>query len=183
MVRFWTDFLSCQSANSLPPHEFPEAGGAPPLRSTPRPASPGTVCWGSLGPWPAGWAGWPAPPRWAPSPPPPPSASPAASAAPALPLCWSSGCHCRARAKGWWDRASTETEGCCSTSRQHAHLRHLPGFTAAVYVISPHSGAECGVELLLFVVLQVEGLQGVHGPVEQRIIQQHLYRGTHRGDA
>lgn len=67
--------------------------------------------------------------------------------------------------------------------QQQAHLRRIPGFTAAVYVISPHSGAECGVELLLFVVLQVEGLQGVHGPVEQRIIQQHLYRGIHRGDA
>lgn len=73
------------------------------------------------------------------------------------------------------------------TAVQHhqecAHLRHLPGFAAAVYVISPHGGAERGVELLLLVVLQVEGLQGVHGPVEQRIIQQHLYRGTHGGDA
>lgn len=43
-----------------------------------------------------------------------------------------------------------------------------------VKVFSSHRGAQGGVELLLFVVLQVKSLQGVHGPVEQRVIQQHL---------
>lgn len=66
---------------------------APSLGSTPRPASHGRACWGFWGPWLVGWAGWPAPPRWAPCPPPLPSASPAAWAAPAQPLCWSSDCH------------------------------------------------------------------------------------------
>lgn len=49
-----------------------------------------------------------------------------------------------------------------------------PGFTMVVDVISPHGGAERRVELLLLVKLQVEGFQWVHGPVEQRVIQQHL---------
>lgn len=49
-----------------------------------------------------------------------------------------------------------------------------------VHVFTPHCGAEGCVELLLFVTLQVEGLQGVHGPVEQRVIEQHLNRNTGR---
>lgn len=51
----------------------------------------------------------------------------------------------------------------------------LPEFTVVVYVLSPHSGAQRRVELLLLVVLQVEGLQRVHGPVKQRVVQQHLF--------
>lgn len=43
-----------------------------------------------------------------------------------------------------------------------------------LHIVSAQGGAERGIELLLLVVLQVEGLQGAHRPVEQRIVQQHL---------
>lgn len=141
--------------------------------STPTPASLRTACWGSWGPWLVGWAGWPAPPRWAPCPPPPPSASPAASAAPAPPLCWSSGCRCKRRSVGLMRRSFKTVE--IFDTAQIFYPTTAPGFTVVVQVISPHSGAERRVELLLFVMLQVEGLQRVHGPVEQRVIQQHLH--------
>lgn len=49
-----------------------------------------------------------------------------------------------------------------------------PALTLVDHVISPHSGAQCCVELLLLVVLQVEGLQGVHGPIKEGVVQQHL---------
>lgn len=54
-----------------------------------------------------------------------------------------------------------------------------------VVAAASHGGAERGVELLLLVVLQVEGLQRVHGPVEQRVVEQHLdstatHTHTHR---
>lgn len=44
-----------------------------------------------------------------------------------------------------------------------------------VYVNTSHCGAKSGVEVLLLVVLQVEGFQRVHGPIKQRVVQQHLH--------
>lgn len=53
-----------------------------------------------------------------------------------------------------------------------------PESAGAVRVLSTQGGAQGGVELLLLVPLQVEGLQRVHGPVKQRVIEQNLDR-TH----
>lgn len=144
------------------------------LRSRPRPATLGRVCWGSWGPWLVGWAGWPAPPHWAPCPPPPPSASPGAAAAPALPPCWSSDCRCQTQTQ----RLQEDTFK--GLSYTQVYVQPLPppydspALTLVDHVISPHSGAQCCVELLLLVVLQVEGLQGVHGPIKEGVVQQHL---------
>lgn len=52
-----------------------------------------------------------------------------------------------------------------------------PEFTGAPGVVPAHGGAQGGVELLLLVALQVEGLQGAHGPVEQGVVEQHLHDG------
>lgn len=60
---------------------------------------------------------------------------------------------------------------------------HVPCFAVADDVVgaaAPHGGAEGGVELLLLVVLQVEGLQRVHGPVKQRVVEQNLGGMEHR---
>lgn len=50
-----------------------------------------------------------------------------------------------------------------------------PGLPVGLQLVGGR-GVEGGVELGLLVqlLLQVEGLQGVHGPVKQRVIQQHL---------
>lgn len=53
---------------------------------------------------------------------------------------------------------------------------HTPRFVVAgvVRATGPRGGALGGVELLLLVVLQLEGLQRVHSPVKQRVVEQNL---------
>lgn len=52
----------------------------------------------------------------------------------------------------------------------------IPGLAVGVDLVSCRRGVECGIELcVLVVLLQVEGLQRIHGPIKQRVVQQHLH--------